>query len=130
MRARTKKRQKSRRVEGGTRRWKLVFAVENGQGTFLERVGKETQLVQDAAKGPDVGLGSNFFSLIQINHLGGAVLQSCILLDVLLNVRRWGRSAGHHADPRHTPKVAQLIGPRAAGQQQILGLQISVDDRL
>lgn len=61
------------------------MAALNGERTFAKRQRKEAQLVEHAAKRPDVGLRCNRFVCVEVYHFGCTIRQGGVFFDLLLH---------------------------------------------
>lgn len=113
------------RVLGGVRNGELP--VLDGQRALPKGQREEAELVEHAAEGPDVRLGRNALSPVQIDHLGSSIRERRVLLylllhhsdSVLLGIQRLGRGRA---------KVTEHKVP-AVRLQDVLHLQVAMNDR-
>ena len=104
-----------------------VVEVEDGQAVVLEGGQEEGQAEEQHAERPHVRLVVDGLAAVQVAHLGGAVGERGVALQLLvaaLDLR--GGARRHHAAGR-AAKVAQQHRSVVA-QQQVLRLQVSVHD--
>jgi len=107
--------------------WNGELPILDGQCALPKGQGKEAQLVEHATQCPDVRLGGDALSPVQVDHFGSTIGQSGVLLDfllhhsdsVLLGIQRLGRCRSKVAEH----KVARVR------LQNVLHFQITVDDR-